>query len=38
MSTVINRPAASRFRWVLCALLFFATVFAYIDKGILGFL
>jgi MFS transporter, ACS family, hexuronate transporter len=32
------RPSASRYRWVICALLFFATVVAYIDRGILGYL
>lgn len=38
MQTAITRPATSRYRWVICALLFFATVIAYIDRGILGFL
>lgn len=33
-----ERPSSSHFRWVICALLFFATVVAYIDRGILGFL
>src|SRR6185312_13897438 len=28
----------SRFRWVMCALLFFATVIAYVDRGVLAFL
>ena len=32
------RPAQSRFRWVICALLFFATVIAYVDRGVLAFL
>jgi ACS family hexuronate transporter-like MFS transporter len=32
------RPAESRFRWVICALLFFATVIAYVDRGVLSFL
>jgi MFS transporter, ACS family, hexuronate transporter len=31
-------PATSRFRWVICALLFFATVIAYVDRGVLSFL
>jgi MFS transporter, ACS family, aldohexuronate transporter len=38
MTPAINRPADSRYRWVICALLFFATVIAYIDRGILGVL
>jgi ACS family hexuronate transporter-like MFS transporter len=38
MTTAINRPAASRYRWIICALLFVATVIAYVDRGILGFL
>ena len=32
------RPATSRYRWVICALLFFATVIAYIDRGVIGYL
>src|SRR4051794_2363404 len=28
----------SRFRWVICALLFFATTINYIDRGVLGVL
>lgn len=32
------RPATSQYRWVICALLFFATVIAYIDRGVLGYL
>jgi ACS family hexuronate transporter-like MFS transporter len=32
------QPATSRFRWVICALLFFATVIAYVDRGVLSFL
>jgi ACS family hexuronate transporter-like MFS transporter len=31
-------PANSNYRWVICALLFFATVIAYVDRGILGYL
>ena len=38
MTTAINRPAASRYRWTICALLFVATVIAYLDRGILGIL
>jgi MFS transporter, ACS family, aldohexuronate transporter len=33
-----NRPRESHFRWVICGLLFFATVVAYVDRGILGYL
>jgi ACS family hexuronate transporter-like MFS transporter len=32
------RPATSHYRWVICALLFFATVIAYIDRGVIGYL
>ena len=28
----------SSFRWVICALLFFATVIAYVDRGVIGYL
>jgi MFS transporter, ACS family, hexuronate transporter len=28
----------SNFRWVICALLFFATVIAYMDRGVIGYL
>ena len=38
MSSNAGRPAQSRFRWVMCALLFFATVIAYVDRGVLSFL
>jgi ACS family hexuronate transporter-like MFS transporter len=38
MTTVIDRPVVSRYRWTICALLFVATVVAYLDRGILGFL
>ena len=38
MTSPAPRPAASRFRWVICALLFFATVIAYVDRGVLSFL
>ncbi len=33
-----NRPAESHYRWYICALLFFATVIAYVDRGVLGYL
>ncbi|MGH9407696.1 MAG: MFS transporter [Terriglobia bacterium] len=29
---------SSNFRWVICGLLFFATVIAYIDRGVIGYL
>jgi len=32
------RPLTSQYRWHICALLFFATVIAYVDRGVLGFL
>jgi MFS transporter, ACS family, hexuronate transporter len=32
------RPATSSYRWVICGLLFFATVIAYIDRGVIGYL
>jgi ACS family hexuronate transporter-like MFS transporter len=36
---VVNpRPRAGHFRWVICALLFFATTINYVDRGILGVL
>jgi ACS family hexuronate transporter-like MFS transporter len=35
---VAVRPATSRYRWVICGLLFFATVIAYIDRGVIGYL
>jgi ACS family hexuronate transporter-like MFS transporter len=38
MTPAISRPAESRYRWVICALLFFATVVAYVDRGIFGYL
>ena len=31
-------PRGSHFRWVICALLFFATIIAYLDRSILGYL
>jgi len=36
--TVAVRPAVSRFRWIVCMLLFFATVIAYVDRGVLAYL
>ncbi len=36
--TVAVRPAMSRFRWIVCGLLFFATVIAYVDRGVLAYL
>jgi ACS family hexuronate transporter-like MFS transporter len=38
MTPAISKPAASRFRWVICALLFMATTIAYIDRGVFGYL
>src|SRR6185437_3817516 len=38
MALPTGRPSTSQFRWVICGLLFFATVVAYIDRGILGYL
>ena len=38
MTPAIARPATSRYRWIICALLFFATVIAYVDRGVLGYL
>jgi ACS family hexuronate transporter-like MFS transporter len=38
MNLAAIKPATSRFRWTICALLFFATVIAYIDRGIFGYL
>jgi MFS transporter, ACS family, hexuronate transporter len=34
----INVPARSRYRWVICALLFFATTVNYMDRQVLGIL
>lgn len=33
-----GRPAASSFRWVICALLFFATTFNYLDRQVISYL
>jgi len=39
MSTLVTeRPATSHLRWVMCGLLFFATVIAYVDRGVLAYL
>jgi ACS family hexuronate transporter-like MFS transporter len=38
MTALTARPATSRFRWIICGLLFFATVIAYVDRGMLSFL
>jgi MFS transporter, ACS family, hexuronate transporter len=37
-NAVAQAGRASNFRWVICALLFFATVIAYLDRSILGYL
>ena len=37
-TAVTSRPARSSFRWVICGLLFFATVIAYVDRGVLAYL
>jgi len=36
MTSAISRPAASHFRWTICALLFMATVIAYVDRNVLS--
>jgi ACS family hexuronate transporter-like MFS transporter len=33
-----DRPLTSRYRWYICALLFLATVIAYVDRGVLAYL
>ena len=33
-----SRPAASSFRWAICALLFFATTFNYLDRQVISYL
>jgi ACS family hexuronate transporter-like MFS transporter len=35
-TSVTARPATSHFRWVICGLLFFATVIAYVDRNVLS--
>lgn len=34
----MNKPAATNYRWVVCALLFFATTINYIDRQVIGLL
>ena len=38
MTPQAARPAMTRFRWIVCSLLFFATVIAYVDRGVLAYL
>lgn len=38
MSPTIVRPEQSRFRWTVCALLFFATTISYVDRQVLSLL
>jgi ACS family hexuronate transporter-like MFS transporter len=33
-----TRPSGGHYRWVICALLFFATTINYVDRGVLGVL
>ena len=33
-----NRPAFSRYRWVICGLLFFSTTFNYMDRQVISYL
>src|SRR5450755_1570756 len=33
-----NPPAKSNYRWVICALLFFATTFNYLDRQVISYL
>jgi MFS transporter, ACS family, hexuronate transporter len=37
-TTVVSRPATSRVRWTVCALLFFATTINYVDRQVLSIL
>jgi len=37
-SSTVGTKVQTRFRWVICALLFFATVIAYVDRGVLAYL
>ncbi|HLK70153.1 MAG TPA: MFS transporter [Bryobacteraceae bacterium] len=37
-SIAVSRPATSNLRWIVCGLLFFATVIAYVDRGVLAYL
>ena len=34
----LSRPAASNFRWIICALLFFATTVNYMDRQVISYL
>src|SRR5215208_1150018 len=38
MLDVQTQPAAGRFRWTICALLFFAATINYIDRQVIGIL
>jgi ACS family hexuronate transporter-like MFS transporter len=38
MSALAGQRTKSSFRWVICGMLFLATVIAYVDRGILGFI
>ena len=31
-------PASTNYRWVICALLFFATTFNYLDRQVISYL
>src|SRR5438132_6144456 len=35
---VVSRPATSNLRWIVCALLFFATTINYVDRQVLSIL
>src|SRR5580693_6639181 len=37
-ASLVPKSGNTHFRWVMCALLFFATVIAYVDRGVLAFL
>src|SRR5438046_2068109 len=37
-TTATSRPATSRIRWIVCALLFFATTINYVDRQVLSIL
>src|ERR1051325_11236503 len=37
-TTAASRPATSRIRWTVCALLFFATTINYVDRQVLSIL
>src|SRR5215831_4387596 len=38
MAPTLGRPLRSRFRWTVCALLFFATTINYVDRQVLSLL